>query len=167
MNKPQNDKHTLDDQLADFTDWILEETNEDKAALSQEPELRALEHTVLNLKNAFQDDNPSEAVIQKMHQNILMEWKERERKASQSFWRKLLPGNKPDEKKWQSQRDHQHWTALKSLSVAAVVLLVSILLLNKTDFEQPAASGQNLNSGILAAATVLALLVLWIFRRKL
>jgi hypothetical protein len=167
MNKSNNDHRIIEDQLADFTDRMLERTAvEDKEKLAQDPELRALEQTAQRLKSAFSEDGPSEEVIQKMRQNIILEWKQRESQASNSFWRKFSFVQKPREQKWQSQRDRQHWSMIRSLASLAVVMLISILLLNKTDFDQPAASGQSLNSGVLAATGVL-LLFLWIIRRKL
>jgi hypothetical protein len=167
MNKSQNDNHTIEDQLADFTDQILEKSSaEEKLTFAQNPELRALEHTAQRLKNAFHDDGLSEAAIQKMRQNILLEWKQRESRANTPFWKKFLFVHKSREQKWQPQRIRQRLDMLKSVTVVALVMLVSILLLNKSDFDQPAASGQNLNIGVLAATGAL-LLVLWIFRRKL
>lgn len=167
MKKSKNDNHTIEDQLADFTDQILEENaNQDKNPFTPDPELRALEQTTLRLKNAFHEAGPSEAVIQRMRQNILLQWKQQESKASDSFWKKFLSVRKPPGQRWQSQRSRQRWSTLKSVAVVAVLILVSIPLLNKINFDQPAASGQNLNAGVLAAAGALILLAFWFFRRK-
>jgi hypothetical protein len=166
MNKPQNDEHTAEDQLADFTDQILEKiTDEENAPFSPDPELRALEQTSLRLKNTFHNDGPTDAVIQKMRQNIILEWKERERKASQSFWRKFFV-KRLRERKWQSQQSQQRWSMLGSLALVSVVMVISILILNKVEFKQPAASGPDLSSGVLVATGALVILALWIFRRK-
>lgn len=168
MNKSKKDNLALEDQLANFTDQILEKTTEENTpTFDQDPELRALQQTAQRLKNALHDDGPGEAAIQRMHQNILLEWKQRESQANKSIWRRLSALLKPREQSWQSQRNRQRWNTIMSLAGVAGVMLMSIFLLNKGDFEQPAASGQNLNSGVLAVTSVLILLVLWIFRRKL
>jgi hypothetical protein len=167
MNKPHNNNRTIEDQLANFTDQILERTaEEDKNSFTRDPELLALQQTALRMKNAFHEDGPSEAVIQRMRQNIILQWKQQESKASEPFWKKYLSVRKPPGQKWQSQRSQQRWSTLKSVAIVAVLMLVSIPLLNKIDFDQPAASGQNLNTGVLAAAGALILLALWFFRRK-
>jgi len=167
MNKPQNDNLTIDDQLADFTDQILEENVEqDKSPFTPDPELRALEQTALHLKNAFYEDGPSEAVIQRMRQNILLQWKQQESKASEPSWKKFLSALKPPRQKWQSQRSRQRQSLAIYLATVAVLMLVSIPLLNKISSDQPAASGQNLNVSVVAAFGGLILLALWFFRRK-
>jgi hypothetical protein len=167
MNKPQNDNRTIEDQLANFTDRILERTaEEDKNSFSRDPELLALQQTALRMKNAFQEDGPSEAAIQRMRQNILLQWKQQESKAGDPFWKKFLSLRKPPGQKWQSQRTRQRWNVAISLATVAALMLISIPLLNKVDFDQPAASGQNLNAGVLVAAGALVLLAIWFFRRK-
>lgn len=166
MNKSQNDNKTIEDQLAKFTDRILEKsTATNKEEIAQGPELRALEQAAQRLKNAFKDDGPSEAAIQRMRQNILSEWKQQERMARKPIWRRFVP--KSSEQKWRSQRNRQRWSMATSVVVVAGAMLVTMILSNEGDFNQPAASGQNLNSGVLVVMGVLLLLVVWIFRRKL
>jgi hypothetical protein len=167
MNKPQNDNRTIEDQLADFTDQILEENaNQDKNPFVPDPELRALEQTALRLKNAFREDGPSEAVIERMRQNIVLQWKQQESKTSEPFWKRFLSACQPFGQKWQSQRNRQRWNLAVFLATAAFLMLVSIPLLNKVSSIQPAASGQNLNVTIFIAFGGLILLALWFFRRK-
>lgn len=157
----------IDDQLADFTDRILEEsTEEDKNPFTSDPELRALEQTALHLKNAFREDGPSEAVIQRMRQNIVLQWKGQESKASAPSWKKFLSALKLPGQKWQSQRSRQRWSLAISLATIAVLMLVSIPLLNKVSSDQPAASGQTLNASVVVAFVGLILLAAWFFRRK-
>ena len=56
---------------------------------------------------------------------------------------------------------------MKKLSLIVVaLLLVSIPILNGTNFDQPAASGQNLNLGVLAILGGLILLAILFFRHK-
>jgi len=167
MNKPQNDNRTIEDQLANFTDQILEENVEqDKNPFTPDPELRALEQTALRLKNAFHEDGPSEAVVHRMRQNIVLQWKQQEIKASESYWKRFLSAFKSSGQKWQSQRSRQRQSLYISLATLVVLMLISIPLLNKVSSDQPAASGQNLNVSVVAAFGGLILLALWFFRRK-
>ena len=86
MNEMQNNEneYDIDNQLADFTDRILNKknTNVDENPFSQDPELRALEQTALRLKNIIPDEGPNKAVIQRMHQKISMHAQQQERKQS-------------------------------------------------------------------------------------
>lgn len=167
MNKPQNNNRTVEDQLADFTDQILEGTAEEGTGpFTPDPELRALQQTALRLKNAVPKDGPSEAVIQRMRQNIVMQWNQQENRASEPFWKRFLPARKPQGQKWQSQHSRRRQNIRISLAAVVLLLLVSIPLLYKDTPVQPAASGQNLNAGLFIAFGGLILLALLFFRRK-
>ena len=167
MNKPQNDNRMIENKLTDFTDQILENrTIPDKNPFTPDPELRALEQTILQLKDALDEDGPSEAVIQRMRQNIVMQWKQRESKVSHPFWKKLLSVFKPDRQNWLSQRNHQRWSMAISLATIAGLMLISIPLLNKVSSNQPAASGQNLTGSVVVAFGGLILLAVWFLRRR-
>jgi hypothetical protein len=151
MNKPIKDNRMIENELAEFTDQILDESSTlDKIPLTPDPKLRALEQTVLQLKNTFKEDGPSEAVIQRMRQNIVMQWKQQESNVSLPFWKKLYSLFKPDRQKWQSQRTASAGTWLypwqPSLADAD-----RHSPLNKVSSSQPAASGQNLNVSVVAA----------------
>jgi hypothetical protein len=157
----------IENELAEFTDQILDESSTlDKIPLTPDPKLRALEQTVLQLKNTFKEDGPSEAVIQRMRQNIVMQWKQQESNVSLPFWKKLYSLFKPDRQKWQSQRNRQRWNVAISLATVAVLMLIGIPLLNKVSSSQPAASGQNLNVSVVAAFGGLILLAVWFLRRR-
>lgn len=167
MNKSQKVNRTVDDQLADFTDQILEENLEhNKEPFTPDPELRALQQTALRLKNAFKEDGPSDATVKRMRQNIVTQWKQQEIKANESTWRKFLSALKLPTQKWQTQRSRRQWNVAVSLVAIAALAVISIPFLNKISSSQPAASGQNLNFNVVAAFGVLILLVVWLFRRK-
>ena len=169
MNRLQNNDRIKDDQLAEFTDQLLDSNaGENRNPFSPDPELRALERTAQRLKDTFHEDGPSAAVIQRMRQNIALQAQAQEVKASASFWEKFLSVFKPSGQKWQSQRSRQRQSLTISLATLAVLILTSIPLLNKVSSSQPAASGQNLNVSIISVAFGgLLLLALWFFRRKL
>lgn len=160
---PKN-KKTIDDQLADFTDNILNEktTEVDEDPIALDPELRDLEQTALRLKNAFHDDGPSREVIQRMRKNIYLLWQQQEKKQHVPFWKKWLPGKR----QWRSQRKRQHMFLASALVALVVILIMCIPFFDGIDFHQPATSGQYLNNIILAASVGLVFFAIWLFRRK-
>ena len=168
MKEPQNNKQTIEDQLANFTDHLLcEETiKEDGSSFSPDPKLSALEQTAQRLKNAFSEEGPSETVIQRMRQNIAVQWRQQEIKENTPFWKKWMSMFQPSKQKWQSQRSQQRLSMAFILAILIALMLVSAPLLKGVNPDQTAAGGQNLSAGILIALGGLALLVIWFFRRK-
>jgi len=168
MTKPRNSKTTIEDQLAEFTDRILDDrkVKQDEATFAPDPDLRSLEQTAQHLKNTFGNDGPDEIAIQRMRNNIIEGWKKEGNAVSESFWQKLLKVIIPSEQKWQSQQSRQRLSIAVSLAVLVVLMLISIPFLDTTGSVQPAASGQNLNALVIIAFGGLILLALWFFRRK-
>lgn len=164
MNKSQNNKETIDDQLADFTDNILSEKSAqaDENPFSPDPELRALEKTVQRLNNAFHNEDPSKVVVQRMRKNIAANWQQQEQTKSESFWKKWIPAKQ----KWQSQRSRQRRDMAISLAMLFVLMILTIPFLIGTNLDQPAASGQTLSTGFLVAIAGLVLLAVWLYRNK-
>ena len=167
MNKSKKDNDSVDEQLAAFTDQILEgNSEEDKISFPPDPEIRALQQTALHLKNAIPKDEPSEAAIYRMRQNIVMKWKQQNTKINEPFWKRFFFARKSSEQKWQSQYSRQRQSQLISLAAIVFLLFVSIFLLGKVASFQPAVSGQNLNTSLFIAIGGLILLALWFYRRK-
>ena len=165
MNKSQNNKFTIDDQLADFTDDILSKkaVNIDESPFDSDPELRALEQTALRLKNAFQEGGPSEIVIQRMHKNVIAQWQQQKIQKSKPFWKNWIPVRQ----KWQSQRSRQYQRLVLYLAMLAALMVISIPRLTGTGTNQPATSGQNLDfTLIVISGGLLILLVVLFFERK-
>jgi len=164
MKKTQNNNNRIEEQLSDFTDNILDEKTAevDENPFASDPKLRALEQTALRLKNAFREDGPSEEVIRRMRKNIRVQWQQQEAKKSEPFWKKWIPARQ----QWQSQRSRQRVSMAVSLAILVVLMVLTIPLLNGTNLEQPAASGQNLSTGILAALAGFILLAVWLYRNK-
>jgi len=167
MTKPQYNKRSIEDQLADFTDRILaeEKVEQDEATFVPDPDLRALQQTSLRLKEAFGDDALDEKVIQQMRRNIIKQWQLQEQETRQSVWQRLTGFFKGSDQKWQSQRSRQRLSMAISLATLAVLLLVAIPFLN-IDSNQPGTSGQNPSVIVLIAFGGLILLALWLLRRK-
>jgi hypothetical protein len=168
MNENQNNKLEFEDQLANYTDLILSKKNDkkDESTFAQDPDLRALEETVLRLKNTFSEDGPSEAVIRRMQKNITREWQQQKIKASQPFWEKWFAIFQPNKEKWQSQRSHQRSIMFSYIAIVVGLLLISILLFNGVYSGQPATSGHNLNIALLFASGGLVLLVFLLYHHK-
>lgn len=164
MNKSQNNKNNIEDQLANFTDKLLDEKNAEMEgySVSPDPDLQALQQTALRLKNALHEDSPSQAVIQRMHRNIVKQWQQQETKQNKPFWEKWLPSRQ----KWHSQRSRQNLSVAISLAILVVLTVLAFPLLKGTTLNQPAASGHNLSMGILVASGGLILFAIWFFRRK-
>jgi cation transport ATPase len=164
MNEHQKNKLTIEDELADFTDRILNDdfAKNDENSLSADPDLHALERTALRLKNAFHDDGPSKTVIQRMRQNIAMQQQQTEKAKSKPFWKNWIPAKQ----KWHSQRSRRRFSMAISLALLAALMLVSIPFLNGNSTDQPATSVQNLNVSLVIVFSGLILLAFWIDRRK-
>jgi len=168
MTKPRNSNINLEDQLAEFTDRILndKDTKQDEATFAPDPNLRALEQTAQHLKNAFGNNDPDEVAIQRMHGNIIRQWQQEKSKVSEPFWQKWVKALSPSEQKWQSQQSRQRFSIAVSLAVLIVLMLVSLPFMDTTGSTQPAASGQNPNVLVFIVLGGLILLGLWFFRRK-
>ena len=168
MNEYQNNKHDIEDQLANFTDLILNEkpVKKEESPFAPDPELRALEETALRLKTTFGENGPSEAVIRRMQKNINRKWQQQKIEASRPFWKKWFPILQPSKQKWQSQRSRQHLIMFSYTAIVVGLLLISISFFNGAYSGQPAASGHNLNVNLLIASGGLILLVIFLYRRK-
>lgn len=168
MNENQNDKLEFEDQLANFTDHILSKKagKKDESPFASDPDLRALEENVLRLKNAFSEDGPSEAVIHRMQKNIHREWQQQKVAASKPFWEKWFAIFQPSGEKWQTQRARQRQKLALSIAVTFALFFIGIFLLRGTSLNQPAASGHNLNFGVLVILGGLILFAILFFRRK-
>lgn len=168
MTKPRNRKSTVEDQLAEYTDRILNDQSikQHEATFAPDPEMRDLEETALHLKTVFGNSDPDEVTIQRMHNNIIGEWQQAKNKHGEPFWQRWLEAFKPSGQKWQSQRERQRISIALSLAVLIVLMLIGIPLMSTPGPGQPGASGQNLNGIYLVVFGGLILLVLWLFRRK-
>ena len=95
-------KLTLDDQLAEFTDRTLDGglSAQDEATLAPDLELRALEETVLRLRDAIPNEDPGEEVVSRMWGEIEKEsnWK------AQKPFRQTLKEIFSPQSNWRSRR---------------------------------------------------------------
>lgn len=158
-------KLTLDDQLAEFTDRALDgvPSAQDEATLAPDPELRALEETVVRLRDAIPNEDPGEEVVSRMWEVIQ---KQRSRKERKPFWQTVKEIFSP-RTSWQSRRARQRWTMTVSITVITVLLLVILPFMDGINAGLPGTSGGQISSqlvfGILG---ILILVALWLFRRR-
>lgn len=166
MNEPYNNDKTDEEELADFADQVLSENAEaDQDPSAPDPEMRALQQTVLRLKKALPEDGPSDAAVFRMRQNIVRQWKQQENQPSSS-WKRSLSLHKLFGLRWESQDRRRRKTMVVYLGTALLLLLVSFPFLYDEPSLQPAASGHHWNASIFFAVSGLILLGLWFFRRK-
>jgi len=167
MNKSKNKNRLIDDQLAAFTDNMLEGDAEENGNMStSDPELRALQQTVRHLKNVLPDNGPSDEVIQRMRQNVIHQWKQQENKSRSSFWMKLLSLWHAPRQKWQSQRNRRRWDLAIYGTTAVLILLVISPFIDRIGSPQPAASGQSPTFRLLVLLVGFVVLALFSFIRR-
>lgn len=146
-----NDKNqTPENQLANFTDQFLNKEM-DPPSLAADPDLRVIEKTVLRLGKAFEDE-PSEAVIERMRTNILKEQPEAE---SKNFWTN-----------WLLAPNRQRIGLAFSVALIAILFLVGPFI-GTTDSTVVGTSGSHFPFAfVLAVLSGLVLVAAWLLRRK-
>ncbi|GAB4420697.1 MAG: hypothetical protein Kow002_09240 [Anaerolineales bacterium] len=156
-------KLTHDDQLAEFTDRILDggSSAQDEATLASDSELRALEETVLRLREAIPNDDPDEETISRMWKQIepQITWKEHK-----SIWQMLKDIFVP-QNAWQSQHNRQK----KNLVFSMTVILLLLVVISFTDVASPGlpgASGGQISTLVFVVLGILIFVALWLFRRR-
>lgn len=168
MKKTPNNDRLIDEQLATFTDNILNGTakgNEDLSTTNNE--LHALQKTVLRLKNTFPEDGPSDEAIQRMRQNVIQQWKkQQESKSSQNFLTKFLSTLQFPRQKWQSQRHRRRRALTFSAAAAAFLLLLISPFVNRVGSPQLAASGQSLTFSLLILLGGSIGFAVWFYMRR-
>jgi hypothetical protein len=168
MTNLNEHEQSIVDQLADYTDGILNEDtlDQNQATFASDPDLRALEETAQRLKVAFDGNEPDMAVTEKMYNNIIEKWHQQESRPSESAWQKLTRMFVPPKQKWTSQQSRRSFSITASLATLVILLIVSISFMNSHGAVQPGASGQNPSTYALIALGGLILLAMWLFRRR-
>ena len=161
----------LDEQLADFTDKLLsEDQTMDVAALtSQDSELQALQKTVMLLRKAVTEQQPSSGMSNRIRSGLVDEWRqmgtdERREPARGLDWGRDLLRRLGQPFSHQRRRN----LALGFVVVMVALLLVVVLLTQDSGFNLTAAAGM----GDLGLPLILALVLVgggilwWLFRSK-
>jgi len=166
------DDQRLDELLAESTDRILSmDTKVEVDSATRHPELRALENTVVLLKRAIADQEPSQATSDRIRARLVAEWHQshiRERRAA---------ARKRRESKWNPLSWARRIPSLRtqrafalSFTVLAILLLIAVLLFF------PEIEGSNLTATvgeqigllpiILLAVLVVAAILFWVTRHR-
>jgi hypothetical protein len=140
-----------DDQLAEFTDRLLE-GKADEVASSTDPELRGLEETVLRLKRAF----PKGVLDASSARRLQSDFQARVRKE-----------NREQQPAWRSRQSRQRLgLVLAGIAIVIVVLVITPLLPVDNGSILGTAGTQLPGIGLAIVLGALLLLALWQARRK-
>jgi len=158
-------KLNLDDQLAEFTDRVLDgdTSAQDEATLAPDPELRALEETVLRLRDVIPNDDPGEEVVSRM-------WGEIEKQSNVEGQKSFLQALKEifaPRNNWRSRHARQRWTLAVSIVGITIMLLVIVPFMDAINSGLPGTGGgSNSYTLVFAILGILVLIALWLFRRR-
>jgi hypothetical protein len=174
MNQKPIDDHKLDDQLADFTDQLLNgETPVDLSEGGSDNQiLSELLQTVAYLAAAFGEQEVDQEVASRIEKNLLLEWHQTGEKEDHSgFWPWLRGLIDQEKSLYRTNRNRKaaYSLAFVSLTVIIMVVAVSILMPGSpgTDHLVGTASGYGLPLGTLIIfAAVVGLGYLFIRKRK-
>lgn len=76
-DKTHDQSRRLDDEFAAFTDRLLSgELSGSKEMSTQDQELRELQETARRLHRSFESARPDSAVAERIHDNLVAEWRE-------------------------------------------------------------------------------------------
>ncbi|MBL8100038.1 MAG: hypothetical protein JNK81_12700 [Anaerolineales bacterium] len=146
-----------DNQLADFTDKVLQ-GKMNQPASSSDLDLLRLEETILRLKHTLPtDDAPNAAKTKQMLVRLKARMKREEETAKIPFWKKLF--------------DFQSNPQVGMILAVAMILIIAVITVPSLE-----PSGRNTITGTADSSTNilliggglvgLLLMVYWIFRRK-
>ena len=162
-DQPRLDDRQLDEELAEFTDRILEAGKPEEVGLAEHnPVLRELEKIVLNLQRAWKAVQPDEALDENLRSRIKAEW--RGQKSTQAKPGLTLRGKTG----WRSAWSLQRLVALRLTAALVVLLIVALFFLPSLGTLLPAAAEGQI--GVLLVVLLVlglaGLLVLWLKGRK-
>ena len=168
MTNPQKNKILIEEQLAEFTDHILNDDlhEQGEATHTPDPELRSIESTVRRLNAAFGNFEPDETVLQEMRDNILERWRHQESKISNMIWNKWIKRINSSSQKWVPRQSRKRFGIATSLVTLVILLILAIPFMNSTGSGLPGASGQSPSTYILIALGGLILLIVWLYNRR-
>ena len=130
-NQDTHKNRQLDDQLAEFTDRLLDrKTSIDLQEVdSDDQTLLELQKMVARLANAFQDETVDEATAQRIEANLKHEWQKMgATQPEESPWHRWQQSFKARLPQWKPARTQKRAYALALASVTAIVVVVSLSL---------------------------------------
>lgn len=147
--------HKRDDQLADFTDQVLEGTM--KTASSLDQELLSLEETVLRLNRSFPPASLDDTSKKQMLVRLKARVKREEKMEKPSFW-----------KRWFDIQSNPQVGMILAAVAVLVLMVIGIPALTSTDgsLSGTAVNPSGGNVGLIAAGLIGVLLLVYWFARK-
>jgi hypothetical protein len=169
MSDKSRDPSThLDDALAAFSDRLLSgELSGSQEMFAQDQELRELQETAVRLHRAFESAEPPQAMADRIHDNLVAEWREAGLGVEQiPFWRRWLQSDRRPADVPIARRRPAY-----ALAMAAAIVLLGILasLLIPTiapELTSTAGGGGDMFWLIFVLGIVVAGVVWWGARRK-
>jgi len=154
----------LDQELADFTDEVLSGVQpETQTMLSENPELRGLQQTVLRFKRAFGTrQTPDEALARRIQANLVAAWRKEPELQPEPWWQRWWRGITP-------RPTRRGWGPMVALVVVLLVIMATSLVVpfSPTSPGPGAAGGwAGLVPAMLILGGVLVVICIWLIRRK-
>lgn len=172
-NQNSNKNRQLDNQLADFTDMLLNQNAGSEIEVeSHNQELLELQKTVLRLAHAFEDEAINETVTRRIKSGLLAEWPntirgKTKKRTQQPWWERIFSGF-PSRKSFRNRRAY----GLAYATLAAILIFVVLSIFFPEFVTGNHLTGTALGEGIPLQALltlgiiVVGLVVYWLFQRK-
>jgi hypothetical protein len=176
FNRLPPDDPDFDNYLAEFTDQLMEQESDQPVELSiQDPELCALEKTVVQLKELISNAAPEPDLAARIEMHLRGEWEKSETKGAPPPVMKAAP---PVHQSLEQLLDKLRWRlaarprsfALGFAAVAALALVIAVFLSPLSSGGLTGAAGAD-SSWIalllgLAGLFILGLLAVWFTRKR-
>jgi hypothetical protein len=163
------DERNKDQELVRFTDELLSAEDAGSVDISQDPELRSLQETVVLLRQALSDETPDPQMAARIHANLQAHWEDTHSQAQERaeggipFW-----GNFSEF--FQSLfRSRQNRTLAYGLAVVLVLLFLWVAFL-----DEEAGAGLKATAGgvdllyplLVTGGLLVVVLLVWLWRSK-
>lgn len=152
----QKDEHTeKDDQLADFTDRLLDGSPNPAPASTRDEELLKLEQTLLRLSNAFPPEPLEESTARQMLARFKARARKEERAAKPGLWRRLF--------------DFQSNPQVGLILAGFAALVLAVVILPGSDVSSSSVSGTasaGVSMAAIAGFVAILLFAYWWSRRR-
>jgi hypothetical protein len=136
-NKQSN---SIDELLAAYTDQVIDSQSPADIPLSEDPEIQALQETILQLRSNI-PSAPSQESTQEIKENAFMAW-ETQYQPKQSWAAKIKQNlASPPRRGYQSATRRRQAAAIRIASAAIIVIIAAFILLPTTDLNGGATSG--------------------------
>lgn len=163
-NRSQPEEIQMDDQMADYTDQLMDGKKPDEINISAyNLELRELADTVKMVMRVLGFAKPGETFNEHVRARIGDEWVLQDTHLAHE--RKHRPGRASD---WRSSGSKQRVTALRFSTAIAFVIILSLIVYPYLSPNLPATAEGSINLVvlILLLVCIIGLMILWFLRRK-